>query len=161
MRRIFWVTALAVLAACGDGLGPDLDLAANRAKWQRQGLAEYSYQFQMYCFCIDVSAVRLFVSDGIVVGGHYVESGEPLPAEIPSWFRRTVDSLFAIIEEAIQRDADHLAVEYHPLLGYPTRIAVDYEERYADDEVTYLATDVTRALPAAPRHPTTPAPPPR
>ncbi len=40
-----------------------------------------------------------------------------------------------MIETAIEERADRFEVRYHPTAGHPTRITLDFDHSYADDEV--------------------------
>ena len=68
-------------------------------------------------------------------------SPEPLPLleYIPNF--HSVDSLFDIIEHAVDNEAETVAVSYDGELGYPTRIEIDYSGNAIDDEyvLTVLA----------------------
>jgi len=64
------------------------------------------------------------------------ETGEPAvgPGSVA-----TIPMLFDLVHNAIDRDAAMLEVEYHPSLGYPTKLSVDYEREIADDEFSIRA----------------------
>merc|ERR1712187_81012 len=46
----------------------------------------------------------------------------------------TLDKLFTIIQDAINANAFRVSVEYDEEHGYPTSIAIDYDEMIADEE---------------------------
>jgi hypothetical protein len=52
-----------------------------------------------------------------------------------------VEGLFDIIDDAIERRAAQLLVQYDPDLGHPITIRIDYSRLTADDEVEYLISD--------------------
>lgn len=40
------------------------------------------------------------------------------------------------------RDAHSLTAEYHPTLGYPTAVDIDYEKFAVDEEMSFRASDL-------------------
>ncbi len=75
----------------------------------------------------------------------YARRGIPLPPSEPrcpeTWIF-TVERLFQRIERAAARGADRIHVEWHPVLGYPTRVTVDWDSAAIDDEGTILLEDL-------------------
>jgi hypothetical protein len=55
----------------------------------------------------------------------------------------TVEGLFAAIDDALDRDADQVTVQYDPQLGYPLEIAIDFSQQVADEEIYYSASELT------------------
>jgi hypothetical protein len=57
-------------------------------------------------------------------------------------FARPAASLFGLdlLAAAIEQGAARVDVTYHPILGYPERIALDYDAVMADDEFGYTLT---------------------
>jgi len=47
----------------------------------------------------------------------------------------SIDKLFEIIRSAIAKNAYRVDVKYHPTLGYPTQISIDYNKEIADEEL--------------------------
>jgi len=45
--------------------------------------------------------------------------------------------MFALIQDAIDREADKITVTYDETLGYPTAINIDYSVMMADEEQSY------------------------
>lgn len=157
MARTVAVPVVAValmLASCSDAAGPANALALNRAKWEEHGPADYEYMFRRACFCpVDaVGPVQIHVAAGGVVS--VIDTlGQPVdPRDIARYFTITVDSLFGVVEHAIDVRADELDVRYHPDLGYPESIVVDYDAGTIDEE---LALTAGLLLPFSPhrRHP--------
>src|SRR5512143_3413853 len=119
LRTTILAAALSLgLLGCGDGTSPldqRLDLAANRAKWQRAGLVSYTYTLQQFCCCAFTQPVRLYVVNDVVVRA----IASPGDSAVSPQFFPTVDHLFAFIDDAIARRAAVLLVTYDPTLGYP------------------------------------------
>jgi hypothetical protein len=148
--RLPLVLALAAAAtACGI-LDPNSDvenkLNDEYAKWLAKGPATYEYRLTQICFCApDYTKTFLVrVSNGTVVDTRDATTGAPPPAQYQS---RTVPDLFAVIHDAIGRDADQIDVDYDPELGYPTRIAVDYVKQAADEEIELRAEGLAAPAP--------------
>ena len=134
------------LLGCGNGTSPvsqRLDLAANRAKWQRAGLVSYTYTLQQFCFCAFTQPVRLYVVNGVVVRA----LASPGDSAVSPQFFPTVDRLFTFIDDAIARRAAVIRVTYDPTLGYPVEIVYDGALNAADDEVTYHLADLHASAP--------------
>ena len=74
-----------------------------------------------------------------IVGVTIVETGEPVPE---TWLQvyMTVNQLFAFIEDAIERSAHSIEVDYHAQYGYPTHIRIDYIENTIDEEMAFEAS---------------------
>ena len=144
-RAALWL-ALATAAACGDATGPTDELVHNRRLWLGQYIADYTYEFERWCYCpLEWSQpVRLTVHDGAVITAEVIATGQALtPAEIAQRRYQPVDELFTVILDAIARGVADLDVDYHPTLGYPRRVAIDYDERMVDDEILYRALNLT------------------
>jgi hypothetical protein len=127
------------LASCeavgvtGPGAALRADLLRHRRLWEEQNIANYRFVYRRACFCGDVNAVEIDVAGGSVADARYVDTGSPV-AEMYQSTLPTIDGLFEIIEGALAGRADALRVTYHPTLGYPVEISVDYRFVVADDE---------------------------
>lgn len=146
LPRLFVVCLALTIGACGDPTGsPEpLALAKNRAQWDSQRITSYAFDFQRSCFCLleAVLPVRIRVTDGQVVAVTD-SAGQPVdPNDVALYYTVTVDSLFGIVAHAIATDAHLLAVRYHPQLGYPESVAIDYVAPAVDDEVSYSARNL-------------------
>ena len=131
---------LSILAACGNPMAPERELQFARHRWAQQHPASYSLTVANWCYCLPASTgpVVVVVRAGQVESRHYVSSGDPVPSAYAEHFP-TVEGLFTRIDDALSRHPATLEVDYDPNLGYPTRIAIDFDLRMADDEVTYVA----------------------
>jgi uncharacterized protein DUF6174 len=128
-------------AACNSGsTGPVDDLSAARAKWSRSGVPAYSYTIRRSCECLPESSgpVVVTVRNGVVESRQYTQSGAAVSSQYADIFP-AVEGLFAIIDGAIRNGTKPLTVEYHPTLGYPTRIALGDP---AVDAPLYTITDL-------------------
>lgn len=131
-----------VLAACGDPTAAT-DLFAARRRWSTAEPPAYRFTLQLGCFCGSEATrpVVVAVRAGRVQSRTYLDTGAPVDARLEEAFP-TIEGLFAVIDDALERDADHVAAEYSARRGYPTRISIDYESGTADDELTYTVRDL-------------------
>jgi hypothetical protein len=135
-----FVAPLLLGAQCsimGIGSGQDDDLDDARRRWRAAGVEDYTFVLRRNCFCGGgVEPVRIVVRDGVAVSYTVVATGQPLNPEWQEW-HPTVEGLFDFLEDALDRDADRIDVQYDGGRGYPISIFVDYEERTADEEMGY------------------------
>ncbi len=111
---------------------PELDAA--RQRWEDAGLDAYQFTLQRICFCpmpdytgpFEVT-VRHGTLDTVLLEGAVVADERGM----------TVDDLFALIEDAYEREAESVDVTFDPDLGYPTSISIDYSSLMADEEMGY------------------------
>jgi hypothetical protein len=123
-----------------SGTQKDLDQA--RRLWDRQHLASYQFHVSRLCFCAPDARRPLIavVVQGQVASLTDAETGVPFTGDpvMPV----TVPGLFAAIEDAINRNAAQVDVRYDPQLGYPAEITIDFDQRIADEEVRYFASEL-------------------
>lgn len=135
------LAALAALAmpACSNNPFELTEASYNehRALWRTHALANYSFEYNEVCECPPVlSAPNLVeVRNGRVWQVTLTESGQLLNPETEALFP-SINDLFDRIDEAIRLEAASIDVSYHPTLGYPIEIAIDYDPMTIDDETT-------------------------
>ena len=123
-------------------MGPASDLILNWLKWKEAAPDSYQYDFQRLCYCTteSIEPVRITVEDGQVVAVVRQSDGQPVPQpDADLRFRITIDSLFGIIAEAMDRDASDIDVRYDPTLKYPTSAQIDYLTNAIDEELGFTA----------------------
>ena len=140
MRRIR-LTALLLLGACASPTTPQNELDEYRSMWEAQRLTDYTFDVVRNCFCQFMgSDVRVTVKDGVITDVTELASEV---ARDPELFR-TIDGLFNLIQDAYDRNAHEVQVEFDPGRGYPTRIWIDYVQMMVDEEMGFtLLSDVT------------------
>ena len=125
---------------------PVNDLRAARERWASQGARSYDFELTVLCFCPPdyTEPVVVAVRDGVAVAVTSLASGRPVDADRRSWYERfdTVDKQFALIEDAIAREAASISVSYDQALGYPTALYIDYDFRMADEELGLRAANL-------------------
>ncbi|UCC75012.1 MAG: hypothetical protein JSV86_10800 [Gemmatimonadota bacterium] len=128
--------ALATAAsACSDVTGLERELEDNRALWESEGPASYSFDYHVVCYCLPevTRPVTITVQHGEVVSVTYVDTGEPVDTPCLCDYP-TVDDLFDEIESVLAEDPYSVRVDYDPELGYPADFFVDYDLQIADEE---------------------------
>lgn len=137
LGSLIGVAALSIPAAAFDQ--SDLDLP--RALWDSSGITDYNYIMQRSCFCSPDSIQPGFVKvrGDILQDVRHADTLEPLD---PANFL-TVDELFDTIQDALDLGAFQITAEFDDVLGYPRGLAIDYNESFADDEISYTARDLT------------------
>ena len=131
-------------SACSEVLGVTVsEMDRHRALWISSGVLSYRYDYQRSCECGPdmVRPVRIEVLGGSVMSVTFLDDGESLQSPTAGAFA-TIDDLFAKIDEAIESNAESVVVTYHPTLGYPTLLSVDYRREIADDEFTITASNL-------------------
>ena len=141
MRRVR-LTALLLLGACASPTTPGNDLAEYRALWEAQGLTDYTFDVRRVCYCQFVGDVRVTVKDGVITGVTELASEV---ARDPDTFR-TINGLFDLVQDAYDRNAHEVKVEFDPSRGYPTQIWIDYVRMIADEEMGFTLLSEVKAL---------------
>jgi len=133
------LTLLAIAGAFAMNALGDEELDANRALWMAAELSDYEFRYQKVCECHRETPADtiVIVRDGEIVQVRYDREDYlneiVVPAKNYQWFR-TVDDLFSLVAGAQARNA-LVRVSYHPTLGYPERIYVDYDQNLVGEEV--------------------------
>ncbi len=126
-------------------VGPEeSELRIQRAAWQALGIADYDFQMSITCFCVtDVFRdVDIQVRGNLITAIRYADTGQPV--DTTAWNPYgTIETLFDRVQDAIDRQAHSLVVEYDPQLHYPRRIEIDLDQQMADEEISYHAKGVT------------------
>jgi hypothetical protein len=135
--------AQADLAVLGRGISPTpqnpsaAQLQRNKQLWAKQNISKYRYTLRRSCFCLPKATepVMIAVRNGKVTSIVAASNGQPAN---PEYFTKydSIAKLFEIVEDAIARKAYRLSVTYHPTLGYPTKIDIDYDKQMADEELS-------------------------
>ena len=144
--RYLGLTAVLLLAACGDGpTAPENRLGEQRALWAAQVLTDYTFDVRKDCFCYFVADVRVTVVGGVITGVTDIATGDALGPDLMKAFR-TINGLFDLVQDAHNRNAHDVHVEFDPSRGYPTQIWIDYVRMIADDEMDFTLLSEVKAL---------------
>ncbi len=139
MIRLAALSLLLLASGCsmfGASRGENPARADARARWAASGPDAYTMTQSRSCFCPReiTGPFEVSVREGSLVS--VLLDGAPVPAERAL----TVDGLFDLIADAYAGEADEVRVTYHPTLGYPTDLWIDYERMAADEETGYNVT---------------------
>src|SRR5262245_46171756 len=125
--------------------GPaDSLLEANRALWVSLGVDSYRYRFRWLCFCTTdyVQVVDITVKNGAVTSVVEASTGRPVTAQQAAYYR-TIDGLFVVLRDAIDRPASSMHTVYEANLGFPIETDIDYVAAMADDELSFQVYGLT------------------
>lgn len=129
-------------------------LDAAEALWKQKTPEHYAYQLQPSCFCppeyTQPIAIRVF--KGVVQQADLVTSQQPLPADRKA-DAKTIDDLFKLIRDAINRPAASVKVSYDQHYGFPNSISIDLDQMMADEEIYYTVKDFKLASGLKPAQP--------
>ena len=129
------------MTSAGDQPAFEAALAEARGRWAASGITTYTITINNLCFCGFGGPAEVTVVDGDVVDIAMADIEAERAALDPNLgFVLTVDDAFDLIEEA---RADRLHVAYHPELGYPVEIDIDYITNAVDDELQVLILALT------------------
>jgi hypothetical protein len=92
-----------------------------------------------------VADVRVTVVGGVITGVTDIATGDALGPDLMKAFR-TINGLFDLVQDAYNRNAHEVHVEFHPSRGYPTQIGIDYVRMIADDEMDFTLLSEVKAL---------------
>jgi len=136
------IGALILIVGCEHAMTPDAllekdysDITEPATRWQAYGLKNYSIEQKRICFCrFPHGFVRLVIKNNKIVEGLDLTNLQPVPQETLKYYQ-TIEEVFAWIEETKALNPARLDVEYDAGFGYPKKIAFDYSEGVADDEL--------------------------
>jgi Family of unknown function (DUF6174) len=114
-----------------------------RDLWQSHEASNYSFIYQIDCFCPPESLkpYRIIVSNGVIVSAVSLDGKTEIEQSFLSSLQ-TIPQLFNLIARAIANDAYKLEVNYDPTYGYPNKIFVNYKRNIADDDAWYKIWDL-------------------
>jgi hypothetical protein len=130
---------IALLASLGTARGQSApfqrELDKSRKKWASSKIKNCQYTFNWQCFCTPdyVKPVIISVRAGVIESVKYADGGTALDkADFEKY--KTVESLFDMIQEAIDKKAAKIQVTYDAKAGYPISAFFDYSANIADEE---------------------------
>ena len=114
------------------------ELDQNRKKWMSQMVSNYQFNFRWICFCAleFMEPVNITVRENRIDSAAFVAGDVPVAIEGLKRYR-TIEGLFDLLQEGIDKNAHSILVDYHPKLGYPVEVSIDYEEAVADEELGF------------------------
>ncbi len=114
------------------------DLAAAQTLWATAGLEDYDYVLEWHgMFGPDMAGpATILVRGGTVQSATYTSDGSPVTADFDA---RSIEGLFAVIQEGLDAGADQITASYDETRGYPTYTYVDYDLEEDDEEHSFSA----------------------
>jgi len=112
-------------------------LSENKKLWETTNLKNYSFVVQKSCFCPQEEKRQISVKNTQLHEAKYIPSNTPLNAEINV---KKIEDYFTVIQDALDKNAYKITVTYDKTYGFPSDIAIDYDEQMADEEVYYSLT---------------------
>ena len=113
------------------------DLEAARERWEAAGLDAYAMTLRRVCFCPTPDYTGPFE---VEVRGGELASVRLEGAAVDDERGMTVEALFDLVQDAYDRDAYRITVEYDERLGYPVSVDIDYDAQMADEEIGYAVS---------------------
>ncbi|MGA9383004.1 MAG: DUF6174 domain-containing protein [Phormidium sp.] len=118
----------------------------NQELWVKQKLKNYRYILRVSCFCPPDMTQPVIID---VRSGKTSSITPETNRNIVNkeFFQKydSIDKLFEIIRSALAENAYKVDAKYHPTLGYPTQISIDYNKLISDDEI-FLTINKLEAL---------------
>ena len=114
------------------------ELDQNRKKWMSQMVSNYQFNFRWICFCTleYMTPVNISVRENRIDSAAFVGGDAPVAVEGFDRYR-TIDGLFDLLQEGIDKNAHSISAHYHSELGYPIDVWIDYDEAIADEELGF------------------------
>ena len=127
-----------------DPDSPVAHLLRAQSRWERSGITSYTYRAARQCFCPQeyVAQVEVQVVNRQVTDTTFVDPDHTGDVPDPQRFG-TISNLFSFVQDAIEQDSHSINAVYHPELGYPTEVFVDYDRRMADEEQGFTVSALT------------------
>lgn len=147
--RILLALAPLALALHGCDLDPSgpafpaAELRAARAAWQSQGIDSYRYVVAKSCGeCLpeSIAPALVEVRDGKTVSVVAATSVRQINPEFYGQYD-TVEELFDVIGDAIDRDPYRFSARYDSRTGLPVSYAVDFDRGMVDDEAGFTISE--------------------
>ncbi len=103
--------------------------------WEEQHITSYDYVLQRQCFCPYeyTRSIEIRVLDGEIINAKYIDNNKSVSPEIFNELE-TIEDVFSILFSAVERNAEHIDVQYNAKYGFPEKIDIDMRLLRADDE---------------------------
>jgi len=124
------------------------ELESNRLKFDN--LQNYDMRIQRSCFCYGdaIDPYLLSVRNGVTVSVANEQTGKAVSPEDYRYNNfPTIIDLFQIVETACTTPYANLYVTYDTDMGYPESVGYDVNECIADEENSYMVTDLVDMTP--------------
>ncbi len=110
-------------------------LQRNKQLWAKQNISNYRFTLRQSCCRSFETPVNIEVRNGQVAS--IVPATQELSFNREDFTHHaSIAKLFDVVEDAIAKEAEDLLVTYHPTLGYPTQISINYDQWTVHDELS-------------------------
>ena len=117
------------------------ELASARKLWEANGSADYDLESMVWCECPESNApLKLIVRNGAIESVINLNGGSERDSDLylDMYTYKTISDRFDQIAAVVgDSPAYGLEVEYHPSLGYPTYLVINYDARLVDAGFTW------------------------
>ncbi|MCY4583833.1 MAG: DUF6174 domain-containing protein, partial [Chloroflexi bacterium] len=120
------------------------DLFRHQGRWERRGFVNYDYTGAWVCFTCDanyVATAAVSVRDGAVTSVSSAEPGIPV-ITVPDRFV-PIAELFELLQNAVDRGAYNIDVNYDEQYAYPTTFFINYAADVDDEEQGFTVRSFT------------------
>ena len=136
MRQCYFLVFLILFITCSETESHETisSFEANKEKWENASILDYSFVFQVSCYCTVeyTSPKTVSVRSGNIVTVNDLAYSEEIHRGIFS-----INDLFKEIEKASNQNVAVLETTYDSFYGFPTKLYIDRDERIADEEIGY------------------------
>ena len=136
MRQCYFLVFLLLFITCSETESHETisSLEANKEKWENASILDYSFVFQVSCYCTVeyTSPKAVSVRDRNIVTVNDLAYSEEIHRGIFS-----INDLFKEIEKASNQKVAVLETTYDSFYGFPAKLYIDRDERIADEEIGY------------------------
>ena len=117
-------------------------LAAARRKWSSTQSKDYRFTFRWICFCRFRGPVGVTVRAGKIetIKSLADSDGGTIPRDQFNDYK-TVEQLFDLIAQAMEKKAESIKATYDTERGYPRSAYIDYHKMIADEEIGFEIKD--------------------
>jgi len=140
IRILMILAASTMISACATRISLDKIAAAER-QWKAAGVADYQFTIVVNRFRRDTDCSTGPRVEAEVRNSSLVKFGSCHGDEEYARSFGTVPALFAAVREMRGQRPAVLQVEFHPQLGYPERIYVNYSRWITDVSAQYEIRD--------------------
>jgi len=145
MKTFILLITFLLLTACTEPSQTIIDypsethkiLAENKKHWEKLAIKDYNFVVRRSCYCPHEEKKQITVTSGTISEAKYIPSNTVLDTNTQ---QETIDGYFDIIQDALDKNAHRLTVTYDETYGFPSDIAIDYNEQIADEEIYYTLT---------------------
>lgn len=116
-------------------------------RWDSTGSSDYTVLMTRRCDCgVAPTTVSLDVVANEIVAGTYIDTAEPLEEDEFGQFV-TIDDMFALAHDALDRRAPVVLLEYNQEFGFIDDLVINYDQTRVDDDILIVVQDYIPAEP--------------